>query len=77
MTVVWLGVKFYKPFKVTVGECSAPRGSMGGPLPIIYFGFGSTAAWGLFAEADQVQAIFKRHRKRSIRDGTIHRKVRL
>ena len=36
MTVVWLGVKFYKPIKVTVGECSAPRCSTGGPLPLIF-----------------------------------------
>ena len=53
------------------------RGAARAGLCSSYFGFGSTAAWGLFAEADQVQAIFKRHRKRSIRDGTIHRKVRL
>ena len=37
MTVVWLGVKFYKPIKVTVGECSAPRGSKGGPLLLIFW----------------------------------------
>ena len=36
MTVVWLGVKFYKPIKVTVGECSAPRCSTGGPLLLIF-----------------------------------------
>ena len=37
MTVVWLGVKFYKPIKVTVGECSAPRCSTGGPLLLIFW----------------------------------------
>ena len=36
MTVVWIGVKFYKPIKVTVGECSAPRCSTGGPLLLIF-----------------------------------------
>ena len=36
MTVVWLGIKFYKPIKVTVGESSAPRGSTGGPLLLIF-----------------------------------------
>ena len=40
------------------------RGAAWAGLCPSYFGFGSTAAWGLFAEADQVQAIFKRHRKR-------------
>ena len=53
------------------------RGAARAGLCPSYFGFGSTAAWGLFAEADQVQAIFERYRKRSIKDGTIHRKVRL
>ena len=41
MTVVWLGVKFYKPIKVTVGGCSAPRGSTGGPLPLIILVLGA------------------------------------